>query len=179
MCFRGYGSQLMISFCVVKRESAPKSCVEHSCIEALELTKHLRKAYKAVEAGAVAEDRFTHPSATKTVTSDGWIIECETGLTLGKTLPFVLKCFRGGLQAWRDHCHTFESTNVRVGLWSRGRRDNMMTYPTTEDWDRHMLNYSEITKLWESVLAEVDALMADVSICAPILAEDVKIDTAG
>jgi hypothetical protein len=109
---------------------------------------------------------------TNIATSSGWVIESNTGLTLEKTLPSILKLFRGQLWHWRNHCHTYEK--IHDELWSRARRDNKATYPTTEDWEKHMANYSEITQLWEGMMAEVDALMADVLIWAPVLAEVVE-----
>jgi hypothetical protein len=37
-----------------------------------------------------------------------------------------------------------------------------------------MANFSEITRLWEGTIAEVDLMMADVPIWASALAEDAK-----
>lgn len=169
MCFRGHGSQLMVGLSTVSDSTAPKECWLHSCEEARVFAKHLIRAWKAVKAGGVAKDYFAQPVVTKLASSGGWVIESEAGLTLDKVVPFLFKMFCGELSEWRERCHSFEAAEVTRGFETR--RDTVSTYLTSEDWEEHMAKFSDITKLWEGMIAEVDELMADVSIWSPVLAD--------
>jgi hypothetical protein len=174
MCFRGSGAQLMIDLAIVSEKMAPAGCWKHSCEEALMVARALKKAYEAVQSGGVAQDFFARPVVTKLVTSDGWTIEDENGLTLEKVTPFVLRLYRGELLYWRWHCHGWEFH--RVERWSRARRNTAHTYPTPEDWDLHMANYSNITAMWEDMVTEVDAMMSDVASWEPVMAQIIEFE---
>jgi hypothetical protein len=156
----------------VADQTAPKECWMHSADEARKFATQLRKVYKAVETGSVAKDYFSQPAVTKLGSSGAWTIENKGGLQLEKVVPFIFEMFHGYLYYWRNRCHKIEKRPVSRD-W-RTEPDTAATYPTTDDWDRHMANFSEITRLWEGTIAEVDLMMADVPIWASALAEDAK-----
>jgi hypothetical protein len=62
-----------------------------------------------------------------------------------------------------------------VERWKGARRDTAAAYPTTVDWDKHMAEHWKITQAWESAMAEVDKIMADVGIWRHVLAEEIKV----
>jgi hypothetical protein len=149
------------------------SCWKHSCDEAISFGKDLHKALKAVEAGGVAKDLFMRQGATELVMKAVEAVENEQGHRLDAVVPLLMEQFRGHLWGWRSTCHEFEIS--RVERWEGARRDTAATYPTTVDWDKHMAEYWKITQAWESAMAEVDRIMADVGIWRPVLAEEIKV----
>lgn len=173
MCFRGHGSRLIIELAIVNTSLAPKSCFEHSCLEAIEFAKHLQRLCLAVASGGegVATDSMAEPCVTKLLWRDAQFVRNDHGLTLAEVAPVWLRVLRGHFVEWRYECYNFQHNEVV--RWSRAERDSAAAFPTKEDWDKHMAAFSEVTQMWVDAIAEVDVILSVVPAWKSITAEDV------
>jgi hypothetical protein len=86
----------------------------------------------------------------------------------------MIKLLRDHLNYWRGHCHNFQTYGITRGTLAQ--RDTAAKYPTIEEWNRYVAAYSDITAMWEKVLAEIDIVLSGVPFWEPVLMERLEVD---
>lgn len=174
--FRGHGDKLLVVLSIVSSGIAAFACWEDSSRSAIVTARHLAKAHRALEAGGVSNDIFMSPPVTKLIDNDVSCLEDTTGLKLAVVVPYMIRLFRKHLHRWRKFCHNVAIRGARQG--SITEMESAPTFPTNEDWERHVATFPKITAMWEESLSDIDTIMSGVPFWGSVLAEEVKVKGA-